>query len=419
MNNHGLHYENRCLCFSGVPLVDIVARYGTPCYVYSRLALQRQWQAFHESLSDVSHRICYAVKANSNLAVLQTLAKLGTGFDVVSSGELQRVCAAGGDANKTVFSGVGKTRQEILHALEAGIGCLNVESHAELLEIEQCALLRDQIAPIAIRVNPDIAVQTHPYITTGLNTNKFGVPIDQAYDLYRYAARSGYLNVQGIACHLGSQILNLDPLLDAVTQLLVVVDQLKKESIILSHINVGGGLGIPYQDEAAPRPEDYCQALRNRLLDHRNLMLIIEPGRSIVANAGILITRVTYLKKNQQKQFAVVDAGMNDLVRPTLYRAWHLIQEVTQRRELDSVCYDVVGPICESSDVLGHDRHLRIQSGDLLSIASCGAYGFSMSSNYNTRARAAEVMIDGDYTYLIRAREKIPQLFANEFLLPE
>ncbi len=415
--NPQLYYVDNALYFEGIPLADIAAHYGSPCFVYSRMTLKQQWELFTDSLADYPYQICYAVKANSNLAILQTLAQLGSGFDIVSGGELQRVLTATGSAQGIVFSGAGKTAIEIEQALKAGIACFNIESEAELERIECIAQHHKLSAPIAIRVNPNIAVQTHPYIATGLHANKFGVSIDQAYALYRYAACSPALQIKGIACHLGSQLLNTAPIVQALEQLLIMHDQLRCESIFLDHINLGGGLGVRYHQEKPPTRQEYITALLEKL-SGTGLRLIIEPGRSLVAHAGLLLTRVEYLKNREEKQFVIVDAGMNDFLRPALYQAWHDIKEVTIRSELLQQNYDVVGPVCESSDVLGIDRSLRIQAGDLLAITSCGAYGFCMSSNYNTRPRAAEVMVDGDYAYLIRARETIPELFASESLLP-
>ncbi|BBB15082.1 diaminopimelate decarboxylase [Candidatus Rickettsiella viridis] len=414
-----LRYINQHLQLENIPIAQIVQQYGTPCYIYSKTELIKQWQAFSESLMPYPHQICYAVKANSNLSILSLLAKQGAGFDIVSGGELARVLKAGGDAKKSVFSGVGKSIDEITQALEADIGCFNVESHEELLRIETQAKVLNRIAPIALRINPDINANTHPYITTGTKDNKFGISEHNALALYSLAAQSKHLKIQGIACHLGSQLNTLQPFLQAITRLLILVEQLKEQHINLQTINIGGGLGISYNQETVPTPQDYCKAMLETLTQSKcHLRLVIEPGRALVAKAGILVTRVEYLKRHADKHFAIVDAGMNDLLRPALYQAQQTIKEVDLHPELNETIYDVVGPICESSDFLGKDKLLRIKPGDYLAILDSGAYGFSMSSNYNSRPRSAEVLVDNTKISLIRARETIEQLWANEHVYP-
>ncbi|WP_339051271.1 diaminopimelate decarboxylase [Rickettsiella endosymbiont of Xylota segnis] len=411
------HYSNRELHVEEVPITNIMAEFGSPCYIYSLAILQRQWYAFKQLLQN-SQQICYAVKANSNLAILANLAKWGAGFDIVSGGELARVMQAGGDVKKTVFSGVGKTSEEIKTALQANIGCFNVESPSELLRIEAIAKDLHKLANIALRINPNIDAKTHPYITTGLKETKFGMSANDALTLYRHAATSQYLKIQGISCHLGSQLTTLDPFLQAIEQLLDLTEQLEKENIVLKTINLGGGLGVPYQQEKVPTPQEYCQQILGALKKRNaTLQLIIEPGRIITAQAGILVTKVEYLKTNSDKNFAIVDAGMNDLIRPALYHAEQNIFPIIQRCDLPEKNYDVVGPICENSDFLGKTRPLLIQAGDFLAIMDSGAYGFSMSSNYNSRPRATEVLVDKNQRFLIRSRETLEQLWQNEKLL--
>jgi diaminopimelate decarboxylase len=414
-----LHTINQHLHLENIPIAEIIKQYGTPCYIYSTAELLKQWQTFADALRHYPHQISYAVKANANLAILSLLAKQGAGFDIVSGGELARAIKAGGDAKKSVFSGVGKSTDEIRYALQATIGCFNVESHQELLRIEAQAKELNTIAAIALRINPDINADTHPYITTGIKDNKFGISEQDARDLYALAAQSNYLKIQGIACHLGSQLKTLQPFLQAIDRLLLLTEQLKKQHINLETINIGGGLGIAYHpQEIVPTPQDYCHAVLEKLQQKNSqLRLIIEPGRALVAKAGILVTRVEYLKHNADKHFAIVDAGMNDLLRPALYQAQQTIQEVDLHPELNATRYDVVGPICESSDFLGKDKLLRIKPGDYLAILDSGAYGFSMSSNYNSRLRSTEVLVDKDKMRLIRCRETIEQLWANEVLL--
>lgn len=408
------HYLNRKFHVEEVPITDIVAKFGSPCYIYSLAILRRQWCAYKQLLEN-SQQICYAVKANSNLTILARLAKWGAGFDIVSGGELARVMQAGGDVRKTVFSGVGKTSEEIKIALQANIGCFNVESESELFRIEAIAKNLHKMASIALRINPNIDAKTHPYITTGLKETKFGMSANDALPLYRHAATSPHLKIQGISCHLGSQLTTLDPFLQAIEQLLDLAEQLKKENIELKTINLGGGLGVSYQQEKVPTPQEYCQQILIALKKRKaRLQLIIEPGRIITAQAGILVTKIEYLKANGDKNFAIADAGMNDLIRPALYHAEQNILPIIQRCDLPEKNYDVVGPLCENSDFLGKNRQLAIQASDYLAIMDSGAYGFSMSSNYNSRPRATEVMVDKNQSFLIRSRETLEQLWQNE-----
>lgn len=400
-----------------VPVAEIAEKAGTPCYIYSRATLERHWHAFNTALGNTPHTICYAVKANSHLAVLNVLARLGSGFDIVSGGELARVIAAGGDPRKTIFSGVGKLPQEILAALKARIGCFNVESEAELQLINDIAQQHHYIAPIALRVNPNVDAKTHPYISTGLKENKFGIDMSDVMRLYQYAATLPSIKIEGIACHIGSQLTSTQPFVDALAEILRIYDDLQQQGIPLEHIDLGGGLGVTYQQETPPSPEDYAKAIKHHLGD-RKVNIVLEPGRAIAANAGLLITQVLLLKHQPHKNFAVVDAGMNDLLRPALYEAWHQILPVKAEANNPEVLYDIVGPVCETADFLGKERSLAIKAQDLLAIRSAGAYGFTMSSNYNTRARAAEVMVDKDYFQVIRPRESIESLFASERLLP-
>jgi diaminopimelate decarboxylase len=398
-----------------VPLSAIAARFGTPCWVYSRAALTAAYQAYDRALGARSHLICYAMKANSNLAVLDVFARLGSGFDIVSGGELQRVLAAGGDPRKVVFSGVGKSEAEMRLALETGILCFNVESRSELLRLSGIAAAMDKTAAISLRVNPDVDAGTHPYISTGLRKNKFGVAYEEAFALYREAAGLPGIRVTGIDCHIGSQITDVAPFVDALDKVLALVDRLADAGIVLEHIDLGGGLGIRYRDEAPPQPDAYIAALLERFGD-RPQALLFEPGRNLVGNAGLLLTRVEYLKHGAEKNFAIIDAAMNDLIRPALYDGHHEIVPVRPRAEAAEV-FDVVGPVCESGDFLGHDRRLALAEGDLLAVLSAGAYGMAMSSNYNSRTRAAEVMVDGDAVHLIRERESVPSLYALEHRL--
>jgi len=397
---------------------DLARQFGTPLYVYSRATIERHWHAFDQAAGDQDHLICYAVKANSNLALLNLLARLGSGFDIVSGGELARVIQAGGDPAKVVFSGVGKSADEIRAALEAGILCFNVESEPELSRINQVAGELGMQAPVSIRVNPDIDAKTHPYISTGLKENKFGIEIERAPEVYRQAAAMSHLNVIGVDCHIGSQLTELEPFLEAVDKLLVLIDTLAADGISIRHLDVGGGLGVCYDDEQPPQPFDYAAAIKQRIAG-RELKLLFEPGRAIMANAGILVTRVEFLKHGEEKNFAIVDAAMNDLLRPSLYQAWQNIIPVQPNPEAPSAEYEVVGPICETGDFLGKDRSLAIAPGDLLAVRSAGAYGFSMSSNYNSRCRSAEVLVDGDQAYLVRTRERLEDLWRGEQLLPQ
>ncbi|CAK4070044.1 diaminopimelate decarboxylase [Vibrio sp. 16] len=401
-----------------VALSDLAQQYGTPLYVYSRATLERHWNAFDKSVGDHPHLVCYAVKANSNLGVLNALARIGSGFDIVSGGELERVIAAGGDASKVVFSGVGKTEQEMQRALELGIKCFNVESEPELERLNKVAGQLGVKAPISLRINPDVDANTHPYISTGLRDNKFGIAFDRAPAVYQFAASLENLDVKGIDCHIGSQLTDIEPFIDATDRLLALIDDLKEQGIDIKHLDVGGGLGVVYRDEMPPEPSDYAKALLSRLDNHKHLELIFEPGRAIAANAGILLTKVEFLKHTEHKNFAIIDAAMNDLMRPALYQAWQDIVPVAPR-EGEATEYDLVGPICETGDFLGKDRRLVLEENDLLAVRSAGAYGFVMSSNYNTRVRAAEVMVDGDQSHLVRQREELSSLWALENILPE
>ncbi|UTZ42574.1 diaminopimelate decarboxylase [Vibrio campbellii] len=401
-----------------VSLQALAEQHGTPLYVYSRATLERHWNAFDSAVGQHPHLVCYAVKANSNLGVLNALARLGSGFDIVSGGELERVIAAGGDAKKVVFSGVGKTPAEMKRALELGIKCFNVESEPELERLNKVAGELGVVAPISLRINPDVDAKTHPYISTGLRDNKFGIAFDRAPAVYKFAQSLPNLNVQGIDCHIGSQLTEIEPFIDATDRLLALIDDLKAQGINICHLDVGGGLGVVYRDELPPQPSDYAKALLGRLENHQDLELIFEPGRAIAANAGILLTRVEFLKHTEHKNFAIIDAAMNDLMRPALYQAWQDIVPVSPR-EGESQTYDLVGPICETGDFLGKDRALVLQEGDLLAVRSAGAYGFVMSSNYNTRTRAAEVMVDGNQSHLVRQREELTSLWQLEQILPE
>ena len=400
----------------GVELERIAHDIGTPCFVYSRAAIEQAWLEYDRALAGIEHEVCYSVKANSNLAVIDVLGRLGAGFDIVSAGELERVLAARVPASRIVFSGVGKRAPEMAAALEAGVGCFNVESAQELRRLATLAAAAGRQAPVSLRVNPDVDALTHPYITTGLRENKFGIPIDEAPGLYAEAAANASLVVRGVDCHIGSQLASLAPYLGALDRMLALVDSLGREGIRLAHFNIGGGLGIRYRDESPPPPADLARALVERLAG-RDLVLVLEPGRSIVGNAGVLLTRVEYLKRNGEKRFAVVDAAMNDLIRPALYDGWHDIVAVKPREGAPEP-YEIVGPICESGDFLGRARRLVLAPGDLLAVQSAGAYGFVMSSNYNTRPRAAEVMVDGDRYHVVRQREQVRDLFAGESVLP-
>jgi len=406
------HYENGRLFAEQVDLLDLAAAEGTPLYVYSRATLERHWKAFDAALGDHPHLVCYAVKANSNLAVLAVLAKLGSGFDIVSGGELARVLEAGGDPAKVVFSGVGKTVREMELALEAGIRCFNVESTAELGRLDKVAAAHGVIAPVSLRVNPDVDARTHPYISTGLKENKFGIEFEAALGAYRQAAESKHLEVEGVDCHIGSQLTDISPFVDALERVLQLIEKIESQGIRIRHIDLGGGLGVQYRDEQPPSPEQYLLPLMARLAGS-DKEILIEPGRAIAANAGILITEVQYLKETVHKNFAIVDAAMNDLIRPSLYGAWQDIQPL-QPRVGEGKVYDVVGPVCETGDFLGKNRTLALEAGDLLAVRSAGAYGFTMSSNYNSRPRAAEILVDGSNSHLVRQRETIDGLFAGE-----
>lgn len=411
-------YADGVLHAESVSLATLADLYGTPSYVYSRSAIEAQWKAFDTAFAGREHLVCYAVKANSNLAVLNILARLGSGFDIVSLGELERVLAAGGDAGHVVFSGVGKRPDEIARALEVGIRCFNVESEAELERINQVAGQAGKKAPISLRVNPDIDAGTHPYISTGLKENKFGIPIEKAADVYAYAAGLEHLEIHGIDCHIGSQLTELAPFAEALSRSLKLVDTLAANGIQLRHIDIGGGVGIRYATETPPTAAEYAETI-NRVLGDRPQTVIIEPGRAIVGNAGVLLTRVEFLKHGDERNFAIVDAAMNDLMRPALYSAWQAIDAVTPRPAPMAQMYDIVGPVCETGDFLGKQRLLALQQGDLLVVRSSGAYGFSMSSNYNSRPRAAELMVDGDRVHVIRERESIADLMKGEYLLLE
>ena len=407
-------YKNEQLYVEDLPVKQLAEEFGTPLYIYSRATLERHWHAFDSALGKHPHLICYAVKANSNIGILNVMAKLGSGFDIVSQGELERVLAAGGDASKVVFSGVAKSRAEIMRALEVGIRCFNVESVAELHHINQIAGEMEKIAPISLRVNPDVDAHTHPYISTGLKENKFGVSVDEAREVYKLAATLPHVKITGMDCHIGSQLTELQPFLDATDRLIRLMEQLKEDSITLKHLDLGGGLGVTYTDETPPHPSDYATALLNKLKNYEDLEIILEPGRAIAANAGILLAKVQYLKSNESRNFAITDAGMNDMIRPALYEAYMNIIEIDRSLERKKAIYDVVGPVCETSDFLGKQRELAIAEGDYIAQRSAGAYGASMSSNYNSRPRTAEVLVDGNKAHLIRRRENLSELWALE-----
>jgi diaminopimelate decarboxylase len=415
-------YRDRQLYAEEVPLAEIAQKIGTPCYVYSRAAIEERFRAFETALAGREHLVCYAVKANSNLAVLNVLSRLGSGFDIVSGGELERVRAAGGDTAKVVFSGVGKTREEMRQALDAGIYCFNVESEAELQALNDVAAHGTRRAPVALRVNPDVDPATHPYIATGLRQSKFGIDIERAEEVYRHAQQLPHLRVRGIACHIGSQLTELAPVLEALQRVLALIARLAARDIAIEHLDLGGGLGIRYNEEQPPEPQEYIGAILDLLQSQearaQRLRLVFEPGRAIAGNAGVLLTRVLYLKHGAERNFAVVDAAMNDLLRPALYDAWHDITPVRADQPRERRVYDVVGPVCESGDFLGHARDLGIAAGDLLAVVSAGAYGAVMSSNYNSRPRAPEVMVDGDKYHVVRRRETVAELMALESVLP-
>jgi len=418
MTTAAFHYADGELFAEGVSLASIAEKYGSPTYVYSRAAITSQWQALDHAFASRPHLICFAVKANSNLAVLNVMARLGSGFDIVSIGELERVLAAGGDASKVVFSGVAKTAAEIKRALEVGIHCFNVESSAELARINEVAGSIGSRAPISLRVNPDVDAGTHPYISTGLKENKFGIPIEDAAEVYQQASEMPHIDILGVDCHIGSQLTELQPFTDALARVLRLIDQLEKLGITLQHIDIGGGVGIQYANETPPTADEYAQCIFEALGD-RSLHIIMEPGRSMVGNAGVLLTKVEFLKHNGERNFAIIDAAMNDLMRPALYGAWQAIDAVRPRPAPMAQMYDVVGPICETGDFLGKQRLLSLQEGDLLAVRSAGAYGFTMSSNYNSRPRAAEIMVDGDSMHVVRERETLPSLWQGEHPLPE
>ncbi|MGQ3057768.1 MAG: diaminopimelate decarboxylase [Nevskia sp.] len=413
------HFEYRdgVLCAEGVALSAIAAEHGTPTYVYSRATLERHYRAFDRALDGLAHQVCYAVKANSNLAVLQVLGRLGAGFDIVSGGELQRVLKAGGDPAKVVFSGVGKTAAEIELALNVGIYCFNVESEAELHRLSAIASRLGKTARIAFRVNPDVDAKTHPYISTGLKENKFGVDIAEAERLYALAATLPGIEIDGVACHIGSQLLELSPFLDALDRVLALIDRLAASGIELRHLDVGGGLGVRYDDEVPPSPSEWADALKPKLAG-RKLVVMTEPGRAIAGNAGVLLTKVELLKPGAHKNFAIIDAAMNDLIRPSFYDAWHAVLPTEPRSDVEAKTWDLVGPVCETGDWLARDRELALAEGDLLAFRTAGAYGFTMSSNYNSRGRAAEVLVDGVAVHVVRARESFDDLVRNETLLP-
>ena len=410
-------YQDNQLLVEQLPVSQIAQQFGTPLYIYSRATLERHWHAFDDAFGVHPHLICYAVKANPNIAILNVMAKLGSGFDIVSQGELERVLAAGGEAGKVVFSGVAKTEAEITRALEVGIRCFNVESISELKRINSVAEKLNTIAPISLRVNPDVDAKTHPYISTGLKENKFGISVDEARAVYRLAQSLSHIKISGMDCHIGSQLTELKPFLDATDRLLVLMQQLQEDGIQLHHLDLGGGLGVPYHGEQPPHPSEYTTALLAKLKAYPELEIILEPGRAITANAGILVSKVEYLKSNESRNFAIVDAGMNDMIRPALYQAYMEIIEVDRTLDLPIAVYDIVGPICETSDFLGKQRTLAIAEGDLIAQRSAGAYGASMSSNYNSRPRTAEVMVDGDQAHLIKRRESYQELWRHEAIL--
>ncbi|WP_218354283.1 diaminopimelate decarboxylase [Alteromonas lipotrueiana] len=412
------NYRGAHLYAEDVAVADIVANHDTPLYIYSRATLERHWHAFDDAIGSHPHLICYAVKANSNLGVLSVLAKLGSGFDIVSGGELARVIEAGGDPSRVVFSGVGKTSAEIRYALEQNILCFNVESEAELHRINQVASSLDVKAPISLRINPDVDAKTHPYISTGLKANKFGIAREQALRAYELAASMSHLKIVGMDCHIGSQLTELAPFVDALDRLLALVDELANKDIHIQHLDVGGGLGVTYQDETPPHPKEYAAALAQRMQGREALTLILEPGRAIAANAGIMVTRVEFIKEGEDKHFAIVDAAMNDLIRPSLYSAWQNIIRVDTQTQAPSRIYDIVGPVCETGDFLGRDRQLAVAPDDLLAVRSAGAYGFVMASNYNSRCRPAEILVDKDQVLVVREREKQKDLWKGEYKLP-
>ncbi|MCX2979527.1 diaminopimelate decarboxylase [Halieaceae bacterium IMCC14734] len=410
-------YRDGALHAENIALTKIAEEFGTPAYIYSRACLERNFLAYQQALDGADHLICYAVKANSNLAVLDTLARLGAGFDIVSIGELQRVLQAGGDPDKIVYSGVAKTATDMRQALAAGIHCFNVESTPELEMLNEVAGEMQRKAPVSLRINPDVDARTHPYISTGLRENKFGIAMEEAFEIYQRAAQLPHLEVLGVDCHIGSQLTEISPFIDALQRLLTLIDQLAEAGVTIRHLDLGGGLGVRYRDEQPPEISDYIAALRSEVGD-RPLQLLFEPGRSITANAGVLLTTVNIIKHNSVNNFAIVDAAMNDMIRPALYQAWLDIVPISEAGSGETAQYDVVGPVCETGDFLGKERHLAIAAGDLLAIKGAGAYGFTMSSNYNSRTRAPEIMVDGDQCYLVRERETLADLWRGEHLLP-
>ena len=414
--NH-FEYKNQQLFAEDVAIADIISEHGTPAYIYSRATLEGHWHAFDNAFGSHPHLICFAVKSNSNIALLNVMAKLGSGFDIVSQGELERVLAAGGEASKVVFSGVAKSHSEIERALDVGIRCFNVESIPELHRINEVAGKMGKIAPISLRVNPDVDAKTHPYISTGLKENKFGVSVQQAREVYSLAKTLPNVKIMGMDCHIGSQLTELQPFLDATDRLIVLMEQLKEDGIELHHLDLGGGLGVPYNGEEPPHPTEYTEALLAKLKNYPNLEIILEPGRAISANAGILVTKVEYLKSNEDRNFAIVDTGMNDMIRPALYEAYMQITEVNQSLDREKAVYDVVGPICETSDFLGKGRELAIAEGDLIAMRSAGAYGATMSSTYNSRPQAVEILVDGAKAHLIKARADFADLWRLEKLI--
>ena len=416
--NH-FEYKNQQLFAEEVAIADIIKAHGTPAYIYSRATLERHWHAFDNAFGEHPHLICFAVKSNSNIALLNVMAKLGSGFDIVSQGELERVLAAGGDASKVVFSGVAKSHSEIARALEVGVRCFNVESIPELHRINEVAGKMGKVAPISLRVNPDVDAKTHPYISTGLKENKFGVSVQQAREVYRLAKSLPNVKITGMDCHIGSQLTELQPFLDATDRLIVLMEQLKEDGIELHHLDLGGGLGVPYHGEQPPHPAEYAKALLEKLKAYPNLEIILEPGRAISANAGILVTKVEYLKSNEDRNFAIVDTGMNDMIRPALYEAYMEITEVDQSLNRQTDIYDVVGPICETSDFLGKARTLSVAEVDYIAMRSAGAYGAAMSSTYNSRPQAVEILVDGAKAHLIKARADFADLWRLERLLPQ
>ena len=416
--NH-FEYKNQQLFAEEVAIADIIQAHGTPAYIYSRATLERHWHAFDNAFGDHPHLICFAVKSNSNIALLNVMAKLGSGFDIVSQGALERVLAAGGDVSKVVFSGVAKSHSEIARALEVGVRCFNVESIPELHRINEVAGKMGKVAPISLRVNPDVDAKTHPYISTGLKENKFGVSVQQAREVYRLAKSLSNVKITGMDCHIGSQLTELQPFLDATDRLIVLMEQLKEDGIELHHLDLGGGLGVPYHGEQPPHPTEYAKALLEKLRAYPNLEIILEPGRAISANAGILVTKVEYLKSNEDRNFAIVDTGMNDMIRPALYEAYMEITEVDQSLNREASVYDVVGPICETSDFLGKARTLSVAEGDYIAMRSAGAYGAAMSSTYNSRPQAVEILVDGAKAHLIKARADFADLWRLERLLPQ